>query len=334
MMQGTMPAVSVLVPVYNMERYLSQCMDALCGQVLEDIEIIAVNDGSTDSSLAILREYAERDGRVRIVDKPNSGYGSSLNRGLDEARGEYIGIVEPDDYPDLVMFRKLYKQAKKHGCDAVKCNYYEHYDDHEDIQRVFAGFPYRKPFDPADYPSIICTIPAIWAGIYRRSFLEAEGIRLRETPGASFQDTAFTQKVWMAARRIVLVRRPLMHYRMDNPGSSVKTADKAEAVREELLEAEGFLRARPKRAEQLMPWFLVGKWGTYRWNYERIDAGLRPAFVGKAHAEFSRARDDGELQFDLFGPASRPQLEFLLSEGAEAFVERYGDRLPGDWEVG
>ena len=119
-----MPKVSIIVPVYNMERYLGKCLDALTKQTLSDIEIVAVNDGSTDSSPNILRTYAEKDPRIRIIDKPNSGYGASMNRGIDEARGEYVGIVEPDDYPDLVMFDKLYKAAKKHNCDLIKCNYY------------------------------------------------------------------------------------------------------------------------------------------------------------------------------------------------------------------
>ena len=118
--QNAAPKVSIIVPVYNMERYLGKCLDALTKQTLVDIEIVAVNDGSTDSSLNILRAYAEKDPRIRIIDKPNSGYGASMNRGIDEARGEYIGIVEPDDYPDLVMFDKLYKAAKKHTCDLVK----------------------------------------------------------------------------------------------------------------------------------------------------------------------------------------------------------------------
>ena len=87
--QNAAPKVSIIVPIYNMERYLGKCLDALTKQTLVDIEIVAVNDGSTDSSLSILCAYAEKDPRIRIIDKPNSGYGASMNRGIDEARGEY-----------------------------------------------------------------------------------------------------------------------------------------------------------------------------------------------------------------------------------------------------
>ena len=140
------PCVSILVPVYNMERYLEKCFDALTRQTLDDIEIIAVDDGSTDASPRILARYAENDWRVKIITKPNSGYGASMNRGLDEARGDYIGIVEPDDYPDRVMFEKLYKAAEKHKCDLVKCNYYRMYDSFEEPEWNLHGFGYDIPF--------------------------------------------------------------------------------------------------------------------------------------------------------------------------------------------
>lgn len=326
------PKVSVLVPVYNMERYLAQCLDALCGQTLEDIEIIAVNDGSTDSSGDILARYAAADERIRVISKPNSGYGASMNRGLDEARGEFVGIVEPDDYPDLVMFEKLYRAAVKHDCDLVKCNYYEHFETHESIMRTFDGFSYATPFCPADQPRVICTIPSIWTGLYRRSMLEDAGIRFRETPGAAFQDTGFTMKAWFAADRAVLVRRPLLHYRMDNPGSSVKTMDKALTVCEELAEAEAFLRARPLRCGAFIPWFNVDKWGKYRWNYGRIDASLRREFAQRMYGEYAEARDAGELALGLFGENSRLQVARLLVEGPQAFIAAYPDALPWDWE--
>ena len=220
----------------------------------------------------------------------------------------------------------------KHGCDLVKCNYYEHYEDHEDIQRTFAGFPYRTPFDPADRPDIICTVPSIWAAIYRKSMLDAGEIRFRETPGASYQDTAFTLKAWIAARRVALIRRPLLHYRMDNPNSSVKSLEKVDAVLDELAEAEAFMRARPERAEAFVGWFQVGKYGKYRWNYERIDSTLRLGFAERMYDEFVAVRNAGELDMRLFGRNSGPQLEYLLSNGPAAFAARYGDRLPGDWE--
>ena len=330
--QNAAPKVSIIVPVYNMERYLGKCLDALTKQTLCDIEIVAVNDGSTDSSLSILRVYAEKDPRIRIIDKPNSGYGASMNRGIDEARGEYIGIVEPDDYPDLVMFDKLYNAAKKHDCDLVKCNYYRTYEDHEEPEWNLHGYGYGAPFDPVEKPRVICTVPSIWAALYSRSMLVGEGVRFRETPGAAFQDTGFTLKAWFAAKRCVLLRRPLLHYRMDNPGSSSKTTDKVYTVCEELDSAEQFMRERPMRAGAFAPWFHVGKWGKYRWNYDRIAPELHGEFAQRMYNEFAAARDAGELDLSLFADISRCQVAYLLDAGPKAFVERYPDGYPDDWQ--
>ena len=314
------PTVSVLVPVYNTERYLSQCMDALCSQSLHDLEIIAINDGSTDSSLEILKGYAERDTRIRIIDKPNSGYGASLNRGILEARGTYIGISEPDDYPSRSLFKRLSDAAERHHCDLVKCNYYEHFEDHETVCHNLQGHPYGKVFDPADRPSIIRTVPAIWTALYRREWLLNEGIWFRETPGASFQDAAFVMKAWFAAKRCLLIRKPLLHYRMDNPGSSSRTTDKVFVVCDELAESLDFLRRYPERYPLFVPWFHYDKWSKYRWNYERIDSSCHAQFMQRVFDEFTDAMRCGELDIGIFDDISLLQLDELLQKGPLGFA--------------
>ena len=108
-----MPKVSIIVPTYNVEQYLVECMESITHQTLEDIEVIVINDGSTDGSLEILKRYAAKDSRITIVDKENGGYGIGMNIGLDKATGEYIGIVEPDDFVPVNMFGDLYNIAKE-----------------------------------------------------------------------------------------------------------------------------------------------------------------------------------------------------------------------------
>ena len=105
---GDVPKVSVVVPVYNVEKYLRQSLDALVAQTLREIEIICVNDGSTDASLSILEEYSRKDVRIRIISRQNAGYGSAVNAGIGAARGEFLAIAEPDDYVDPAMFETLY----------------------------------------------------------------------------------------------------------------------------------------------------------------------------------------------------------------------------------
>jgi len=103
-----MAQVSVVVPVYNVEPYLRTCMESITRQTLRDLEIICVNDGSKDGSLAILKEFAEKDPRIVLIDQPNGGYGKAMNAGIDRATGEYLGIVEPDDFIALTMYEDLY----------------------------------------------------------------------------------------------------------------------------------------------------------------------------------------------------------------------------------
>ena len=121
------PKVTVVVPIYNVEKYLRQCLDSIVNQTLKDIEIIFVDDGSTDSSQKIIQAYMDKDSRVKVITKPNSGYGNSMNRGFDMAEGEYIGIVESDDYADPEMFEEMYNVDSSNQLDVVKSGFYYYY---------------------------------------------------------------------------------------------------------------------------------------------------------------------------------------------------------------
>ena len=107
------PKVSVIIPIYNNERYLRECFDSAVGQTLRDIEIICVNDGSTDGSLAVMREYEASDPRIKVIDKPNGGYGQTMNCGLAAATGEYVAFLESDDSINLSAYEKLAKVAER-----------------------------------------------------------------------------------------------------------------------------------------------------------------------------------------------------------------------------
>lgn len=117
-----MVKISVVVPIYNVGDYLSRCLDALCNQTLEDIEIICVEDCSTDNSYEILQEYIKKDNRIKLIPlEINSGAAVARNKGLEIATGEYLGFVDPDDSIDLNYYEELYKKAKESDCDIVKC---------------------------------------------------------------------------------------------------------------------------------------------------------------------------------------------------------------------
>ena len=117
-----MPVISVIIPVYNVEDFLCKCVDSVLAQTFKDIEIILVDDGSTDKSGEICDEYAEKDDRIKVIHKENGGLSSARNAGLDIAKGEYIGFVDSDDYISYEMYEKLLCAAKRYSADLVICN--------------------------------------------------------------------------------------------------------------------------------------------------------------------------------------------------------------------
>ena len=124
-----MVKVSIIVPVYNVEKYLKQCLDSILAQTLKEIEVICVDDGSADSSGEILDQYALQDGRVKVLHRENRGYGSAMNAGLDAAMGEYVGIVESDDCILPEMYQTLYEATDSEKLDIVKSDAFFWYEN-------------------------------------------------------------------------------------------------------------------------------------------------------------------------------------------------------------
>ena len=292
-----MPLVSVLVPVYNVERYLPACLDSLVTQTLEDIEIICINDGSMDASLDILRKYASRDNRMKIIDKGNTGYGHTMNVGLQNAKGDYIGIVESDDFADGKMFETLYRTASYFDADLVKSNYWEYRDNESIFVRLLEDGPYGKVLKPRqDLVRVFIFKPTIWSAIYRREFLLENAISFNETSGASFQDTSFNFKVFSCAERAVLVEAAYVHYRQDNVSSSVNGSGKVYCVVDEYRKCAEFLETRPELKKQLEYLLPALEWNTYQWNYRRISSSVKYEFLERMVHCFHELWDSGSIR--------------------------------------
>lgn len=269
-----MPKISVLMPIYNVERYLHEALLSVADQTLRDIEILCINDGSTDDSRAIVAEFCKLDARFRLIDKPNSGYGASMNRGLAEAQGDYIAILEPDDIYEPTALETLYKAAQISDADVTKANYWFYwskpqpkdkliqvvkpawFEDAAQIEHLAVGSLVIGSnngdasdgiacmvADPYELPGIFFMIPSIWSALYKRSYLAEHNIRFLETSGASFQDLSFTFKVFAYTHKVCLVDAPILHYRQDNESSSVNDPKKAYCVIEELAEIDAVVEA-------------------------------------------------------------------------------------------
>ena len=188
--------VSILVPCYNSEKYIDKCINSILHQTLDDVEIICINDGSTDNTLKVLQNFEKNNPKIRVVDKKNSGYGASLNLGFSISKGEYIGIVESDDFIENTMYELLYDNAKKYDLDISRCCFNYYYSDECIKEEHFDFIEKNKVFRPVDNLSIFFQMPSLWCSIYKKNFLEKNNIKFLETPGASYQDLSFCFKVY------------------------------------------------------------------------------------------------------------------------------------------
>ena len=291
--------VSVLVPVYNVKKYLRQCLDSLAAQTLDGIEFVCIDDGSTDGCSEILDAYAAQDERFRVIHKENSGYGVSMNVGLRAARGEYIGIVESDDFADTEMFAALYDIAKKQDAEVVRSNFWDTAKTGSIFHEALLGHPYEQIFCPMECnPKLLLTLPNIWSAVYRKTFLFKHDIWFHETPGASFQDLSFSFLVISSAQRYFLVRNAYLHYRVDNPSSSVHSKGKIFCVSDEYEYMEEFLRKHKRGV-------LQHRWAA-RLFFQHIlanESRIAPEWLGRywerAIGQLMQAHRNGYFEHEL-----------------------------------
>ena len=315
--------VSVIVPVYNVENYLDEAMESLIRQTLKEIEIICINDGSTDGSLEILKKYAEGDERITVVDKENEGYGVGMNIGLDKARGEYIGILEPDDFVPLNMFEDLYKAAKENDLDFVKADFYRfsRNEDNGNMSLEYnhldkTGENYNQVIDPFEKPYISRFIMNTWSGIYKREFIEEHHIRHNTTPGASFQDNGFFWLTMIYAKRCMFIDRPYYMNRRDNPNSSVNSKEKVYAMNIEYdYIYDIFMRPENEELwERYKTYFTLKRFHNNMFTLTRISDSCKKEFTERFGKEMKRARDKDETDLQLFTVLEREKLDLLIND--------------------
>lgn len=201
--------VSIVVPVYNVEKYLEKCLDSLINQTLKDIEIICVNDGSTDNSGKILDEYAQKDNRIVVINKENGGVSSARNLGLSAVRGEYIGFCDPDDWVDLDYYERLYDAAISSNSDIAVGG----------IKRVKNKITNFLVFDDTYFSEEyyeklkLCNVPDrcyIWNKIYKTSEYKKHNLLFIE--GLNYEDCVFTPEILYKLKKLITVPNTYYYY--------------------------------------------------------------------------------------------------------------------------
>ena len=326
-----MVKVSIVMPLCNQEKYIKGCLESVINQTLKEIEIIVVDDGSKDNSLKIVNKLAKKDKRIIVISKKNSGYGNTMNVGMDKATGEYIGIVETDDYVEKTMFEKLYSAAKKYDADIVKSDYYTFTtkgglsgkDSKEYIHTVKDG-RYFEVMNIKTNPAIYGYEMNTWTGIYRTSFIRKNNIKHNETPGASYQDNGFWFQSITLAERIVYIDEAFYQYRFDNPNSSINAPGKVFCMCDEYSFIYDFVKNNPDKKKYCIAAYYDKKFWNYFYTYGRINDKYKLQFLERFSGEFKEAYELGELKLSYLNDWVANMLSRIMFD-YEAFY--YEDML-------
>ncbi|MCD7819444.1 MAG: glycosyltransferase [Lachnospiraceae bacterium] len=224
--------ISVIIPVYNASEHLRQCLDSVVGQTLRDIEIICVDDGSEDDSVAILKEYAAKDSRMRVITQENAGAGAARNRGLDAAAGEYLSILDSDDFFEPAMLEKAYAKAKKSDAQLLVFRS----DQYREDLGQFAEAKWTlwkealPPYRPMNFRTFTDNVFKVFVGwtwdkLFLREFVEDNYLRFQEIRTSN--DMLFVFSAVVFAERIEILDEVLAHQRRNNPKSLSNTRDKS-----------------------------------------------------------------------------------------------------------
>lgn len=273
--------LSVILPVYNVEKYLVKCIDSLTKWDAKYVEYVFVDDGSPDHSKEIILEYAKKDKRIKLLTKENGGCASAREYGMTHTHGRYIGFVDPDDFIDETMFKKLLQKAMMGTYDIAYCRYNEYYESDGTSKEIDDyckecyqyGTSNLKEIDDL----IAYTRVAIWRSIFKREFIENNDIHFY-TELKRFDDLPFKVMTFARAKSVVCVDEALYYYRLGRPGQDVSVHDKRLFIHFDIFKHLDVFFKHPRRAEQKMLYYQV-KVQTHYWAIVNLDDEYKKEYM-------------------------------------------------------
>ncbi len=221
-MTSTNIKVSIIIPVYNVEKYLEKCIESVLIQSLREIEVFIIDDGSSDASWKIIQRFAKMDKRIVAIKQQNAGAAVARNQGLTRAKGEYIGFVDSDDYVDVDYFEKLYKSAKKHKADIARAYVQAEIETGDDYQMTHTEDGYNSYYNLKSKKEVLANklnlTSSNWLAVYRRSILTENKIAFIPEIYTG-QDNIFNLHVSYVANKVVFVDSPTYYHMVRRDGS-------------------------------------------------------------------------------------------------------------------
>lgn len=280
--------LSVVVPVYNVEKYLPECIQSLVAWEVPYVEFLFIDDGSCDNSAEIIKEYMNRDSRIKLISKQNGGCASARNRGINEAKGRYIGFVDSDDFVEHNMFRELIKRAILGNYDLTYCGYQEYCEDTGEIRQVkedcLSGIYSDGTYDEAKVSLLaVRTRVAIWRCLYKKSILDKYKIRFNEDL-KRFDDLPFRVEYTFAAGSAVCVPMYLYNYRIGRKGQDTLCTDERLYVHFSIFEYLNkiIIRSKDKYLSDLLQAVMIQ---THSFGLAKIEKKYRRNYAKRAKAQ-------------------------------------------------
>lgn len=279
-----MPKVSIIIPVYNVEKYLRQCLDSVVNQTLKDIEIICVNDGSTDNSLQILKEYADSDRRIKIIEqKENQGQGVAKNLALETSIGEYVCFVDSDDWLELDALQTLYDYANKNNADYVEFLLNRYDTETKSYENIKQDYSYHedKIYTNADMIKNLFAVP-IYSNnkLLKREFLKTLDIKFFDFKLG--EDHIVTIKSRLFANRICFLNKVFYHYRRNkNSSTNIESAETIN-IFQIIDKTKKYLEQNYENFEELQPQWEEYIYNFQSWNVQKVPKNQIKIFYSEA----------------------------------------------------
>lgn len=326
--------VSVIVPVYNQEAYLREALDSLQAQTISEIEFIIINDGSTDSSIDIINEYARGDERFIVVDKENGGVASAINIGNKMARGEFIAEMDSDDYVHPDMYEIMYRAAKNNNVDIIKCNLVNFTGTgtsyRGSTEKIARKDYYDRVVNPMDEKLVFSFPMYAWVSLYRRKLIIENDI-LWNSGVSSYNDNGFFWQTMVVARRVMYIDQDLIYHRRDNEMSTVKNPDKM--FSNFFIEHE-FIKSTLKSKcvfEEIKSYFFERKIQNYYFALNVIPYEKKKEFFRLIAEDFKAdLLDDGLYNSTFLNDRNKHRILSIVSDADQYFESTY---LPEAYKV-